>query len=60
YSAMGGTHIRQLEMALLWVMNLSDGGATLLDIAERAQTPFDLVEQAAQMLLRHDLLAPAP
>ncbi|HSW19801.1 MAG TPA: DUF4910 domain-containing protein, partial [Ramlibacter sp.] len=47
YSAMGGTHIRQLEMALLWVMNLSDGGATLLDIAERAQTPFDLVEQAA-------------
>lgn len=59
YGAMGGSCPRQLEMALLWVLNLSDGQHRLLDIAERADMPFDLVHEAAQLLLRHELLAPA-
>lgn len=44
------------ELALLWVMNLSDGGNSLLDIAERAGIPFDAVAKAAKALAEHDLL----
>lgn len=58
YSVMGGTNIRQLEMAMLWVLNLSDGSFSLLDIAERSGLAFDTINDAADMLLRHDLLAP--
>ena len=58
YSVMGGANIRQLEMAMLWVLNLSDGSSSLLDIAERSGLAFHLVGQAADLLLRHDLLAP--
>jgi aminopeptidase-like protein len=44
------------ERALLWVLNLSDGAHTLLDIAERASLPFVAIHQAAQALLEHGLL----
>ena len=37
YRAMGGTGIPDMQLAMLWVLNLSDGEHTLLDIAERAQ-----------------------
>ena len=57
YGVMGGTNIKQLQMAMLWVLNLSDGGFSLLDIAERSGLAFDLIHDAAQLLLRHDLLA---
>ncbi len=46
----------QREMALLWVLNLSDGRHTLLDIAERAETPFDVIYAAAQALKNCHLL----
>lgn len=58
YSVVGGTHIKQLEMAMLWVLNLSDGRFSLLDIAERSGLAFDMISDAAGMLLRHDLLTP--
>lgn len=59
YSAAGGGfNIKQMELAMLWVLNLSDGGSSLLDIAERSGLPFDVIHQAADRLLRHDLLAP--
>lgn len=38
------------EHALLWVLNLSDGEHTLLDIAERAGLCFDIVAAAADDL----------
>jgi aminopeptidase-like protein len=60
YSVIGGTHIKQLEMAMLWVLNFSDGNFSLLDIAERSGLAFDVIHQAAQLLLRHDLLTPHP
>ena len=44
------------ELALLWVLNLSDGRHTLLDIAERAHMAFDTIHDAAQALVKHDLL----
>ena len=55
---MGGTNVKQLEMAMLWVLNLSDGSSSLLDIAERSGLAFDVINDAAALLLRHDLLAP--
>jgi aminopeptidase-like protein len=58
YSVMGGTNVKQLEMAMLWVLNLSDGSSSLLDIAERSGLGFDVIHNAADLLLRHDLLAP--
>ena len=57
YRTMGGQTGEALnELALLWVLNLSDGRHTLLDIAERADMPFDEVVNAAAALLAHDLL----
>ena len=60
YSALGGTSIRQAEIAMLWVLNLSDGSSSLLDIAQRAGLPFEAISAAAALLSQHDLLAPAP
>jgi aminopeptidase-like protein len=41
---------------MLWVLNLSDGAYTLLDITERSGLAFAIVKDAADMLLRQDLL----
>lgn len=43
-------------MALLWVLNLSDGTNSLLDIAERAQLPFSLIDSAGQLLRKSGLI----
>ncbi|MDB4974539.1 MAG: peptidase [Myxococcaceae bacterium] len=56
YKAMGGTDIPGLQLALLWVLNLSDGRHSILDIAERAKLSFDTIRHAADLLLQHDLL----
>ena len=57
YRATGGdVDHRSTEMAFLWVLNLSDGSASLLDIARRSGLPFDAVHRAALLLERHDLL----
>jgi aminopeptidase-like protein len=57
YGAMGGSHPKQLEFAMLWVLNLSDGSSTLLDIAQKSGLEFAVIEEATQLLLRHHLLA---
>ena len=44
-------------MAMLWVLNVSDGSRSLLDIAERADMPFAAVLEAAHLLREHGLLA---
>jgi aminopeptidase-like protein len=59
YRAMGGTNIPNLQFAMLWVLNLSDGKHTLLDIAERAGMDFFTLRVAADLLEQHRLLAPA-
>ncbi|MCU1429547.1 MAG: peptidase [Actinomycetia bacterium] len=59
YRAVGGAvDRRSAEMALLWVLNLSDGEHSLLDIAASAALPFDVVRDAASTLEEHELLAP--
>ncbi|MEV0353177.1 DUF4910 domain-containing protein [Nonomuraea sp. NPDC050680] len=51
YGALGGrSDTKQAQMAMLWVLNLSDGTHSLLDIAERAGLPFQAVADAAASL----------
>ncbi|MCL6640233.1 MAG: DUF4910 domain-containing protein, partial [Candidatus Rokubacteria bacterium] len=58
YRSLGG-HLDAVgrEMAMLWVLNLSDGRWSLLDIAERSGLPFTSIRAAADLLLAHGLLA---
>ncbi len=51
YSSAGAN-----EFALLWVLNMSDGGNSLLDIAERSGLAFPAVQEAAQTLVKAGLL----
>lgn len=44
------------EMAMLWVLNLSDGSHSLLDIAERSGLDFVDIRRAADALLEAGLL----
>ncbi|MBZ5634679.1 MAG: DUF4910 domain-containing protein [Acidobacteriia bacterium] len=46
--------------ARLWVLNLSDGNHSLLDIAERADLPFPLISDAAELLHQNGLLSVVP
>lgn len=60
YRAIGGeADAKTNELALLWVLNQSDGNHSLLDIAERSGLDFALVRWAADALREHDLLEPA-
>lgn len=60
YGAIGGTSKRTDELAMLWVLNQSDGLHSLLDIAERSGLPFDVVARVAELLREHDLLEALP
>jgi len=55
-SVGGGSHTAATQIAMLWVLNLSDGRHSLLDIAERADLSFDLVRETADLLEAHQLL----
>jgi len=52
----GGGEGRERQLALLWVLNLADGGHDVLAIAERSGLPFARVEQAARDLAAAGLL----
>jgi aminopeptidase-like protein len=58
YRKVGGqSHSPTDEFAMLWVLNLSDGHHSLLDIAERSDMEFDTVGTQARRLLEHGLLS---
>jgi aminopeptidase-like protein len=58
YRQMGGTKdAAAREMAMLWVLNLSDGEHDLLDIASRSGLEFGQISQAARLLTDAELLA---
>lgn len=60
YREIGGrAESDDMEKAVLWVLNLSDGGRSLLDISERAGLRFETVEAAAGILVKGGLLANA-
>jgi aminopeptidase-like protein len=57
YASIGGeTAGAGQAMALLWVLNLSDGTHSLLDIAERSDLPFAVIRRAARRLEEQALL----
>jgi aminopeptidase-like protein len=58
HSTIGGdSAAAAANMAVLWVLNLSDGTHSLLDIAERARLPFAAIHRAAMLLKQHGLLS---
>jgi aminopeptidase-like protein len=58
YGSIGGrSDAQERQMAMLWVLNLSDGDHSLLDVADRANLPFGLVAEAASALEGAGLLA---
>lgn len=59
YRMMGGRKDSGIEeLPLLWVLNLSDGEHSLLDISHRSGLSFDAIKIAADALLEHGLLKP--
>jgi len=44
------------QMALLWMLNLSDGTNSILDIAERSVLSFEELRCATELLVKCDLL----
>lgn len=57
FESVGGRkELKLSESALLWILNLSDGAWSLLDIAERAGLKFEQVQDAAETLELHGLL----
>ena len=58
YRSTGGESIGTEINARLWVLNLSDGENSLLDIAERSALPFSVIAEAADLMCQHGLLQP--
>ena len=57
YDPIGGVaESPEFRMAILWVLNLSDGRHSLLDIAERSGLRFRQIALAADALSEHGLL----
>jgi aminopeptidase-like protein len=57
YPSTGGGSPQRQSLCRLWVLNLSDGTHSLLDIAERAGFSFFEIRDAADQLIRAELLA---
>jgi len=56
----GGGDPRTLELAMLWILSLSDGEHDLIDVAERADLDFEAVVHAAEVLQGQNLLEELP
>lgn len=57
YGAFGGKKDpEQYELAMLWVLNYSDGQHTILDIAEKSGYPFEVIHKVAEVLVEVNLL----
>jgi aminopeptidase-like protein len=46
------------NQALFWLLNLADGEHDLLEVAERAEVPFAMIEHAARVLSEAGVLRP--
>jgi aminopeptidase-like protein len=56
YRDVGGAPAPWDQLALLWVLNLSDGDHSLLDVAERSGIAFESIATAADALVQAGLL----
>jgi aminopeptidase-like protein len=59
YRSTGGSGLSEQVNACLWILNLSDGAHSLLDIAERSGLPFPTLRDATAALLAAGLLSTA-
>ena len=57
YRSTGGDTVDAESSARLWVLNLSDGEHSLLDIAERSGVSFSTINDAAELLRQAGLLS---
>ena len=57
YRSTGGDAISEEINARLWILNLSDGDHSLLDIAERSGMSFAVIDEAAELLCEKGLLS---
>lgn len=57
YGTLGGEQDKKpSEMAMLWILNLSDGIHSLLDISEKSNIKFSLIYKIAQKLKDNNLV----
>lgn len=56
YRAVGGTDPGTRQLALLWMLNQSDGSSSVLDVAERSRLSFSELDAAACDLREAGLL----
>jgi aminopeptidase-like protein len=56
YRALGGTDIADAQLAMLWVLNQSDGCTDLLSVAQRSGIAFAAIVDVARVLEEHGLL----
>jgi aminopeptidase-like protein len=57
YPSTGGKAIAEEISARLWVLSMSDGQQSLLDIAERSGMPFPTLNDAVEVLCQSGLLS---
>jgi aminopeptidase-like protein len=57
YSLRGGNNdSKDFQLALLWVLNLSDGDHSVMDISQRSKLDLSLVNEAVERLLECKLI----
>ena len=57
YRSLGGhANAEAHQMALLWILNLSDGEHSLLDIAERSNLPISMLRESVTALVDAGIL----
>ena len=56
YPTIGGAAGQEKQLALLWVLNQSDGSSSLLDVAERSGMKYAAILEAAEALAEAGLL----
>jgi aminopeptidase-like protein len=59
YTAMGGQAAQDEQLAMLWLLNQSDGEGSLLDIAARSDSSLETLRRAARELEHAGLLEEA-
>lgn len=58
YDSIGGRSASDFQMAVLWLLNMSDGTNSLLDIAARCNLPWEMLKDSVRALIDAGLLKP--
>jgi len=57
YDSLGGQKINNItKQAIQWILNLSDGKNSLLDISNKSLIEFNLIKNTVDILIKHNLL----